>query len=261
MVMDVLGPHLASLMQRCGSRFSLKTVLMLFDQMISRLEFVHSRGIVHRDVKPENFLLGRTKEDMTTVYLIDFGLSKKYRYPNCASSAGRRIDIAKKIESEEKEEEIEKRVYTHIPFQTNKPLIGSARFASLNAHSSLEQGRKDDLESLAYVCIYLYKGHLPWNDIQGNTAEDTFRSVHYVKLRTPVEELCFGLPSEFVWYVNYCRSLHFETRPDYALVRSVMGRLFSSLKYVWDNVFDWIDPSFDATHTQRGGAGGGGGDL
>lgn len=119
MVLNLLGKNLHQLYKSCGKIFSLKTVLMLAEQMLSRFEIFHSKGYVHRDIKPENFLIGNHK-DTKTVYLIDFGLSKKFIDNNGA----------------------------HIPMVANIGLVGTARYTSINSHHGLEQSRRDDLESL-----------------------------------------------------------------------------------------------------------------
>eukprot|EP00913_Durusdinium_trenchii_P024513 g23012.t1 len=141
MVLDLLGPSLEDLLTFCKGRLSLKTVLMVADQMINRLECVHSRNIIHRDVKPDNFLLGLGRR-ANQVNLIDFGLSKKYR---------------------------DSKTQVHIPYREGKALTGTARYASINAHAGLEQSRRDDLEALGYVLIYLVKGCLPWQGLLSKT--------------------------------------------------------------------------------------------
>ena len=132
MVIELLGPTLEDLLNICNKRFTLKTVLMLADQMISRIEYLHTKNFLHRDVKPDNFLTGLGKK-ASSVFLIDFGLSKKY------------IDKTK----------------NHIPFREGKSLTGTVRYTSINTHLGLEQSRRDDIEGLGYVFIYFLRGNLP----------------------------------------------------------------------------------------------------
>lgn len=73
MVFELLGPNLEDLFRYCNGRFTLKTTLMLMDQLLRRVERLHVAGYLHRDIKPENILLGTGKRG-NTVYLTDMGL-------------------------------------------------------------------------------------------------------------------------------------------------------------------------------------------
>merc|ERR1712099_22991 len=211
MVIDLLGPSLEDLFSFCNRKFSLKTVLMLADQMINRIEYVHAKNFIHRDIKPDNYLIGLGKK-ANQVHIIDFGLAKKYRDP---------------------------KTQQHIPYRENKNLAGTARYASVNTHLGIEQSRRDDLEAVGYVLMYFNRGSLPWQGLKANAKKEKYEKIMEKKMSTPVEVLCKHFPGEFVTYLNYCRSLRFEDRPDYAYLRRLLKDLFFREGYQYDFVFDW----------------------
>lgn len=214
MVMDLLGPSLEDLFNICHRKFSLKTVLMVADQMLYRIEYLHSKNFIHRDIKPDNFLIGHGKKS-NIVYLIDFGLAKKYRDPKSQQ---------------------------HIPYRENKSLTGTARYASINAHLGIEQSRRDDLEAIGYVLMYFNRGQLPWQGFQANSKEEKYHKIMESKRSTSVETLCKGYPAVFASYLNYCRALRFEDRPDYAYLRRLFKDLFMREGFVNNGMFDWSQP-------------------
>ena len=211
LVIDLLGPSLEDLFVECGRRLSLKCVLMVADQLLSRLETLHASGYTHRDVKPENFLvgIGRTQH---VIFMTDFGLAQRY------------IDVDTK---------------QHIPYREGKKLIGTPRFASVATQSGVEQSRRDDLESLAYSLIYFLKGTLPWHRTHAPTSDENLRRILHCKLSTSPAALCSGLPSEFTDYLQYCRSLEFTETPDYPLLKRRFHDLFLSEGFEYDFVYDW----------------------
>jgi len=242
MVLDLLGPSLEDLFNYCGRRFQLKTVLMLADQLLSRLEYVHTKSFIHRDVKPDNFLIGLGKRQ-SVIHVIDFGLAKKYRDP---------------------------RSHQHIPYRENKNLTGTARYASINTHIGIEQSRRDDLESLGYVLMYFIRGSLPWQGLKANTKKQKYERIMDRKMSTSTEQLCKGYATEFRSYFEYCRSLRFEDRPDYAYLKRLFKELFYRKGFQYDNMFDWTvlnlqqersraPPERPVLTNQQGGGGNGGG--
>ena len=138
LVMELLGNSLEDLFQKQHKQFSIKTTCMLGIQMIDRIEWVHNKLIVHRDIKPDNFVMGRG-DSAHIVYLLDFGLSKKYWSSHLNS---------------------------HLKFTINKKLTGTARYASINALRGCEQSRRDDLEAIGYVLLYFLRGSLPWQGLK-----------------------------------------------------------------------------------------------
>ncbi|KAF7256861.1 hypothetical protein EG68_05859 [Paragonimus skrjabini miyazakii] len=211
LIMDLLGPSLEDLFTFCGRRFTMKTVLMLADQMLWRLEFLHSKNFIHRDIKPDNFLMGIGR-NCNKVFLVDFGLAKKFR---------------------------DSRTHRHIAYREDRALIGTARYASLNSHAGIEQSRRDDLESLGYVCMYFLRGSLPWQGLKAVTKTQKYERIYEKKVSTAIDVLCRGYPAEFSIYLNHCRSLRFEETPNYGFLRSNFRNLFRTLSFVWDYVFDW----------------------
>ncbi|KAK6236362.1 hypothetical protein SCA6_011699 [Theobroma cacao] len=211
LVLDLLGPSLEDLFVYCGRKFSLKTVLMLADQMITRIEYVHAKGFLHRDIKPDNFLMGLGRK-ANQVYIIDFGLAKRYR----DSTTNR-----------------------HIPYRENKNLTGTARYASCNTHLGIEQSRRDDLESLGYVLLYFLRGSLPWQGLKAATKKQKYDKICEKKLSTPIEVLCKSHPVEFASYFHYCHSLTFDQRPDYGFLKRLFRDLFLREGYELDYIFDW----------------------
>ncbi|XP_068649424.1 casein kinase 1-like protein 2 [Aristolochia californica] len=211
LVMDLLGPSLEDLFNFCSRKLSLKSVLMLADQMINRVEFVHAKSFLHRDIKPDNFLMGLGRR-ANQVYIIDFGLAKKYRDTS---------------------------THQHIPYRENKNLTGTARYASMNTHLGIEQSRRDDLESLGYVLMYFLRGSLPWQGLKAGTKKQKYEKISERKVSTSIEALCRGYPTEFASYFHYCRSLRFDDKPDYAYLKRIFRDLFIREGFQFDYVFDW----------------------
>lgn len=224
MVLDLLGPSLEDLFNFCARKFSLKTVLMLADQLINRVEYVHSKSFLHRDIKPDNFLMGLGRR-ANQVYVIDFGLAKKYRDPT---------------------------THQHIPYRENKNLTGTARYASINTHLGIEQSRRDDLESLGYVLMYFLRGSLPWQGLKAGTKKQKYEKISEKKMSTPIEVLCKNYPSELAAYFHYCRSLRFDDKPDYAYLKRLFRDLFIREGFQFDYVFDWTILKYQQSQAAAG---------
>jgi len=212
MVTDMLGPNLEDLLKVCGGKFSLKTVLMIAENCLNLLEYVHERHYIHRDVKPENFLTGMGNMSHV-IHVVDFGLSQRYRDPN---------------------------TLCHITFKENRAIVGTARYLSVNGHYGIEGSRRDDLESLGYMLVYLMNGTLPWKNINDNpNKQDKYIKIGEKKVKTPIESYCKTLPDEFSIFLNYSRSLLFDEKPDYVFLKKLFEDLFNREHYVKDYAYDW----------------------
>jgi len=210
--MELLGKSLEDVFQQQQKKFSIKTVCMVGIQMLDRLEFIHNKNIIHRDIKPDNFVLGLDNKSHI-IYILDFGLSKKFR---------------------------SSRTHQHIKFNVNKKLTGTARYASINALKGCEQSRRDDLEAIGYVLMYFLRGSLPWQGLHVHKGEDRYKKILVKKRSTSAEELCLGFPNEFVEYINYTRNLEFEADPDYKFLRGLLVSALEKQNTKYDFCYDWV---------------------
>jgi casein kinase 1 len=212
MVMDLLGQNLEDLYNYCAKNFSLKSILMITIQMIERLKHVHDNHYIHRDIKPENFLIGK---DTTakTIYLLDFGLAKRYR---------------------------DEYTHIHIPLKENRNLTGTARYASCNAHNGLEQSRRDDMESIAYVILYFFRKKLPWQGLKCKDKNEKHAKIKEMKMSITPEKLFEGLPKEFADYLTMVKKLGFEDEPAYKSYIQMFNKLFKAKEFEMDYIYDWV---------------------
>ncbi|RKP11528.1 kinase-like domain-containing protein, partial [Piptocephalis cylindrospora] len=211
---DLLGPSLEDLFDMCGRRFSVKTACMLAKQMLTRIQAVHEKHLIYRDIKPDNFLIGRPHtKNANLVHMVDFGMAKQYRDPKTRQ---------------------------HIPYRERKSLSGTARYMSINTHLGREQSRRDDLEALGHVFMYFLRGGLPWQGLKAATNKQKYEKIGEKKQTTAVRDLCTGHPEEFGIYLSTVRKLGFEEQPDYDALRGLFTKALASCHETEDGVFDWM---------------------
>ena len=222
LVMQLLGKSLENLLIE-RKKFSIKTVCMLGYQMMNILEFIHEKHILHRDIKPDNFVMG-LDELSNNVYLIDFGLAKKYRSP---------------------------KTLIQNPLVNKNKLIGTARFASINALKGFEHSRRDDLESIGYILIYFLKGRLPWQRINAKTKKEKYKKILEKKIEISSYELCKDFPKEFEDYIEYSKNLGYTEKPDYDKLRKLFDNIMKRENYNYDYIYDWTTREEKETRTSK----------
>ena len=206
-VMDLLGPSLDSLLSK-HKKFGLKTIILLAISMIDSLKYLHNCGFLHRDLKPDNFVIGY--KDTKKLFCIDFGISTKYLKKNGE----------------------------HKPFCNNKKFCGTARYASIAAHTNQEQSRKDDLESIGYILVYLFKAKLPWIGIKNKDKKERYKLIGEKKKEISEEELCKDMPKEFIIFLKYARNLDYDEKPHYTALKNMFINLYNSRNYK-DDKLEW----------------------
>ena len=211
LVMQLMDKSLEDIFNK-RKKFSVKTTCMLGYQMLNVLQYIHDRHIIHRDIKPDNFVMG-ANENNAHLYLLDFGLAKKYR---------------------------SSRTLQQYPLVKKKKLTGTARYASINALEEYEQSRRDDMESVGYVLMYFLRGSLPWQGLKIRSKEDRYKKILNKKKETSSEELCKGFPEEFKDFVEYTRNLEYTEQPDYDNLRNKFIYLVTKkCGENFDFIYDW----------------------
>jgi casein kinase I family protein HRR25 len=200
MALSLCGPSLENL--RVQYTFSLKTILMIGIQVLKRLEDIHARGIIHGDIKPSNLLVG-LHEDMHKIFLIDFGLSQNVHKNSSGGSA----------------------------------IIGTLRYMSIRAHKSMPATPWDDLESFAYVVIYLYLGQLPWQDVQHG--EVAVKQNLVCTIKETFNFWTLSVPGEFLLILNYIKEGGTNGPPSYVYIKTLLLNLYKLRGYAVDHVMEW----------------------
>ena len=211
LVMQLMGKSLEELFNK-RQKFSVKTTALLAYQMITVLQYIHDKHIIHRDIKPDNFVMGLNKQN-ADLFLLDFGLAKKYR-------------SSKTLEQ--------------YPYIKKKKLTGTARYASIHALEEMEQSRRDDLESVGYVLMYFLRGNLPWQGLKIKSKEDRYKKILDKKKETTSEQLCKNFPDEFREYLEYSRNLEYTEEPKYDKLKNKFYTLVcNKMNENFDYIYDW----------------------
>ena len=210
LVMQLMDKSLEDIF-KIRKTFSIKTTAMIGFQLIGVLHYIHDRHIIHRDVKPDNCVMGR-EELNENLYLIDFGLAKRYR---------------------------SSKTLKQNPLTKRKRLTGTARYASIHALEGYEQSRRDDMESVGYIMAYFLRGGLPWQGMKLKSKEDKYINILDKKKEISSEQLFKGFPSEFAEILEYTKNLEYTEEPKYQMLRNKLMDLCKRLKYNFDYIFDW----------------------
>ena len=222
LVMELMGKSLENIFENLPvKKLTVNCVAKLGLQMVEILEFIHNKHIIHRDIKPDNFVMGRG-EKSKYLYLLDFGLAKKYRSSTTLK---------------------------HYPMIKKKNLTGTARYASINALNGLTQSRRDDLESVGYVLLYFLRGKLPWQGLHVKKKEDRYHKIMEIKIETSPHQLCKGFPKEFEEFVEYTRNLEYEQDPDYKNLKQLFNSILKEDNS--ENMYDWDNKTLNTSTTNN----------
>jgi casein kinase 1 alpha len=198
LVMDLLGNSLINIIVYYKT-LSLKTTLILGIQIIQRIQTLHEKYLLHRDIKPDNFVFGLGK-NCNKLYLIDFGFSKRYDFDG-----------------------------THIEEHKIKNIIGSPNYVSINTHNYIEPSRRDDIEASIYVILTMLLGKLNWNDKQINDILQLKKNIVFIN----------EMPYFIKKMLNYIKSIKFKETPNYNHLITIMLDEFNNNKFIYDGIFEW----------------------
>lgn len=204
LIMDLLGNSLEYYMNYLKKPFSLGTTLKIIIQVLNIIKQIHQKGVILRYIKPANIVMGKGI-NKDNVYLIDFGLSKRY------------IKNGK-----------------HISYREDKIVQGNIKFISVNAQCGNEISRRDDIECLGYNIVNFMKGKLPWSNLHKDEIEDK-------KKNTSLDKLCEGLPEEFKEFIKYGKNLKFEEDPNYDYLNGLLMKVAKKNEINIDLIkYDWV---------------------
>jgi len=212
MIQPLLGDSLNKLFLENNKNFTLVDICLIGIQCLERIEWIHKNDIIHRDIKPDNFLSGI--KDPRIIYLIDFGLSKKYR---------------------------SKRTLKHIKYCYTKRIVGTATYNSVNAMKGYELSRRDDLESFFYMIIFFLMKKLPWQDIKEKTKVEKYKKILDLKCSFDINDYKILLPNEIINMFKYVKNLKFKEEPNYLMIKNSFKSILYRIDHNEDEVFSWIN--------------------
>ena len=213
LIQELLGKSIDKIFYEKNRKFSMKDCCMIGIQILDRLEYIHSKCFIHRDIKADNFLVGL--KNKAIIYIIDFGLAKQYK---------------------------SRKTGKHVKYTINKKWSGTSRFASANTLRGVEPSRRDDLESFCYLLLYLMKGSLPWDNINEELEINEILIIYKMKQYMTPEMLFRDLPLEMIKFYKYCKNLEFEQKPNYDFLRSLLINILNNIGEQNDLHFSWILP-------------------
>jgi casein kinase 1 len=213
LIQELLGKSLDKIFYEKNRKFSMKDCCMIGIQILDRLEYIHSKCFIHRDIKADNFLIGL--KNKAIIYIIDFGLAKQYK---------------------------SRKTGKHVKYAINKKWSGTSRFASANTLRGVEPSRRDDLESFCYLLLYLMKGSLPWDNINEESEINEILIIYKMKQYMTPEMLFRDLPLEMIKFYKYCKNLEFDQKPNYDFLRSLLINILNNIGEQNDLYFSWILP-------------------
>jgi len=190
-IQSLLGVNLKELKEFCGGKFPLYTILNIGIQLFERISVIHRHGILHRDLKPSNILYGNfttsNKKEKDSLFIIDFGLSKKYINNN-----------------------------KHWNYSITQKFVGTGDYASRHSLNGERVSRRDDVESIIYIMVYLFNGSLPWSDIKDNySGSEKYGKIRENMVNIDAKTLLNGLPNVFEFIYKNILILDFKEEPPY----------------------------------------------
>lgn len=211
MVMELLGANLESIFLQSNRQFSARATTQMAIQMLDIISYVHSRQMIVRNIKPENFCLGHPGSPQANfVYLIGLNHATSY-----ITESG---------------EHIEQRPLDHATSTESNIVCATPRYMSLHGHKGCVLSRRDDLESMGYMFVYFMLGKLPWQGLVCTSEFEKYSRIYLIKKSLPLDELCTRLPVEYYHFLLYSRTLRFEQEPNYRYLSKMFSMLLARIK-------------------------------